>query len=217
MNKTIWLIRHGESQANAGLSTHSPESICLTIRGQEQAELLADYFKDKPDSIIVSPFLRTRQTAQPLIDKFPSVPVQEWSIQEFTYLDTERCQNTTLHQRKPLVEEYWKRNDARYCDGTGAESFSDFFNRIVDTIEKIKSSEYQSTIVFTHAQFIRTMMWILLTGKKEIDNRTMQQVFVFLSSIAIPNTGIVSIQLEENKEYISHIITDHLPQSILSY
>ena len=35
-------------------------------------------------------YLRTQQTAQPTIERFPEVPVAVWPIQEFTYLEPSR-------------------------------------------------------------------------------------------------------------------------------
>jgi len=47
--------------------------------------------------------LRSQQTAAPLIARYPDVPVEQWPIQEFTYLSPEHCHNTTFSERKPLV------------------------------------------------------------------------------------------------------------------
>ena len=86
-----WLIRHGESVANAGGAVSSFSEIPLTARGRQQAELFAARFDelsaDPPTLIVQSPYLRARQTAEPLIRRFAGVPVETWPVQEFTYLD----------------------------------------------------------------------------------------------------------------------------------
>jgi alpha-ribazole phosphatase len=46
--KNITLIRHAESQANAGGVTLTPESIELTKRGHQQAQRLAASLEDIP-------------------------------------------------------------------------------------------------------------------------------------------------------------------------
>jgi 2,3-bisphosphoglycerate-dependent phosphoglycerate mutase len=107
--KQILLIRHGESEANAGLKTTVPAEVALTERGWAQARAVADFIVEKPSLVVISPYLRTKQTAQPLITKFPDVSVETWEIQEFTYLATERCRGTDYLDRKPLVEEFWRR------------------------------------------------------------------------------------------------------------
>lgn len=83
-----------------------------------------------PDLIVVSPFIRTRQTAQPLIDLYPEIPVEEWPVQEFTYLDFACCVGMTAEQRAPLVREYWERNDPDHIDGESSESFAQFIDRV---------------------------------------------------------------------------------------
>jgi len=217
MSKTIWLIRHGESAANAGLATETPESIPLTEKGFRQAQLLADYFPETPSLIIVSPYLRAEQTAAPLINRFSSLSVQKWVVHEFTYLSLERCGHSTMAMRKPLVDEFWNRSDADYCDGDGAESFAGFIYRVRETTEKLKAAEYQSIAVFTHAQFIRALMWIILTGNREINSKSMKEFYYFLLAVSFPNTAFVKINLSEFEAYVSNIISEHLEPGLISF
>ena len=103
---TIQLIRHAESEGNAGLPTNDPASIPLTHHGYEQAAALAATFTTAPDLIIVSPFIRTQQTAAPLIARFPEVPVEKWAVQEFTYLNPNKYLGTTETQRGNFAQAY---------------------------------------------------------------------------------------------------------------
>jgi bisphosphoglycerate-dependent phosphoglycerate mutase len=53
----VLLIRHGESQSNAGLATKCSELIDLTKRGRAQAKKIANYLFHKsliPDLIVTS-------------------------------------------------------------------------------------------------------------------------------------------------------------------
>ena len=68
--KQILLIRHAESCANVGLKTSTPAEIPLTENGHEQARELAERIIEVPEIIITSPFIRTLQTAEPLLKKF---------------------------------------------------------------------------------------------------------------------------------------------------
>ena len=56
--------------------------------------------------------------------------VEEWPIQEFTYLDPARCQNMTPAERAPMVRAYWELADPTHVDGAGAESFTAFLSRV---------------------------------------------------------------------------------------
>src|SRR5579872_7284673 len=63
---TIFLIRHGESEANAGFATSDPKRIILTERGVTQAREIARFLRSTVslDLIITSRYLRARRTAE---------------------------------------------------------------------------------------------------------------------------------------------------------
>lgn len=68
------LVRHGQTASNVSgaLDTGRP-GMPLTPRGQQQAQELAHRWENiapAPDALGVSPLLRTRQTAQPLIERY---------------------------------------------------------------------------------------------------------------------------------------------------
>lgn len=84
--KSVRLIRHAQSAANAGLATTAPDSIPLTELGRTQAQILADHIASPPDLIISSPFERAIHTALALANRYPPVPLEIWAVEEFTYL-----------------------------------------------------------------------------------------------------------------------------------
>lgn len=215
--KDVWLIRHAESTANAGAATFSPESIPLTEKGMAQARCVADQFDTRPDLIVVSPFLRSQQTAQPLITRYPNVPVEQWPIQEFTYLSPERCRSTTFNDRKPLVAAYWARNDPGYCDGPGAESFSDLLARAVAAVARIKTIEHKFVVVISHGQFLRAVIWLLLHELEEMKIETMEAFHGFLEAVSVPNAAIFKIRFtDENQVWFSSIFGSYLPPELRS-
>lgn len=60
--KNVRLIRHGESAANAGEASLDHASIHLTLKGIEQANLVARSFNHAPDLIVTSPLSRAQAT-----------------------------------------------------------------------------------------------------------------------------------------------------------
>lgn len=153
----ITLIRHAESEANAGLPSETPAGIPLTARGHEQARQLARRFFRAPDLIVVSPFLRTQQTAAPLMEKFLRTPVEQWPVQEFTYLNPGLYRGTTEAQRGDFAREYWLRCDPQWNDGGGAESFAALIARI-DELERRLRKLDNCTVIFTHGYFIKALL-----------------------------------------------------------
>ena len=158
MVKEIWIIRHGQSLANSGEKTSIPSTIPLSPVGHQQAEKLTTQVVNKPDLIVVSPFLRTQQTSQPVCHKYKDTPVEIWPIQEFTYIEPSRCCNTTTEERRPLVLEYWNRKDPYYQDGENAESFAMLYDRVRAMFQKIKELDetcFKYIVLFCHEQFMR--------------------------------------------------------------
>lgn len=206
----VWLIRHGESEANAGLPTQHPAKTPLTIKGQRQAQLVAAIMHHQPDWIIASPYRRAQQTALPLRDRFPITPYAEWPVQEFTYLSVARYQDTTIEQRRPLSDDYWQRNDPSYVDGEGAESFADLLLRVETAYAQLYKLNADRVVIFSHGRFIRAMLWAALTGTTIVDARRMQQFQAFINSFSVPNGSILKLQIHANDIWFSGIEIAHL-------
>ena len=100
---TVYLIRHAESVSNAGERTASHGGAELSSEGRRQAEALTARIGFCPDLIVVSPFVRTRQTAEPLRQKYPDVPVEEWPVQEFSFLDADRCADKSAGRWRKFI------------------------------------------------------------------------------------------------------------------
>ncbi|HEX3732950.1 MAG TPA: phosphoglycerate mutase family protein [Mycobacteriales bacterium] len=163
MSSRMWLVRHGQSAANAGEATSDPATIPLTDVGHEQARKLARDIGWVPDLVVTSPFTRARQTARPLLDRCPQVATEVWPIHEFTYLASQRCANTTWQQRRPLVAAYWDREDLDFVDGPGAESFAQLAQR-AKAFHRRLAEQKGSIVAFGHETFFRTYLLGLGNG-----------------------------------------------------
>lgn len=207
---TVWLIRHGESEANSGLPTDDQVNIKLTEKGHEQARQIAVYIEQQPSLIVTSPFLRTKQTAQPSIERFSSTPHIEWQVQEFNYLATARRKNTTLAQRIPMANEYWQRCDPNYVDGDGAESFAEMVSRVNNLKKQIQNLDEGFVVVFTHGMFMRAFLWSLLFNDIEASESGMQLFRVLLDLFKIPNGAILKLFNRNQEIWMSGVQTSHL-------
>ncbi|MCU1223721.1 MAG: Phosphoglycerate mutase [Edaphobacter sp.] len=159
----IILVRHGQSVANAGGVPDDHISNPLTELGWEQAKSFAEEFSCSPTLFIRSSFLRAQQTSEPLLKRFPEVPVEEWPIHEFTYLEPTRHNGTAEEQQLPHIHEYWARRDPAYIDGPNAESFSLFLGRARDAIKRlIQLPPSDCVVVFTHGLLMQAIRLLLL-------------------------------------------------------
>jgi broad specificity phosphatase PhoE len=209
----IWLIRHGESESNAGLPTSDTAKIALTPTGIAQAKHVVAAFTRPPAVIVTSPYLRAIQSAQPTIERFPQARLEEWPVHEYTYLSLASRHNTTLHERRPQIDAYWERCDPQYVDGDGAESFAALVVRAKRVMERIKCLDDDFVAIFSHGLFIRTLLWVQLAGPVEIDAALMQRYRRFISGFSAPNGSIMKIYVNNMKElFFGTFMTAHLPE-----
>lgn len=205
-----WIVRHAQSTANAGAPTADPATIPLTPLGHQQAEALARWFPVEPARVVVSPFLRTEQTAAPLCRRFPRAQVEPWPIHEFTYLSPARFAGTTAHQRRRAVVEFWNIADPRRIDGPGAESLAQFFDRVERWSERLASLD-TDTVIFAHGQIMQALLYLTLVGEAPTDSNAMRRFKLFSEAIEIPNTGLIEWRaLPGHVRGLSAIRTPHL-------
>jgi 2,3-bisphosphoglycerate-dependent phosphoglycerate mutase len=241
---TVWLIRHGETIGNAAVSLARSEAgsepqlggaldnpssktisntasdltaASLTPRGQDQATQIAAAVPRTPDLIVTSPLWRTKQTAEPTCQRFPSAPQAEWPVQEFSYLAAKRYENAkTLEQRRLLDLEYWQRGDPDYVSGAGAESFASLMTRVKllqDRWQQLAAEAGNSetlVLVFSHAWFIRAVVWSLISQSTEVSPQQMWRLHHFAGGISVANGSIFKVQARASEIWFTGINTAHL-------
>ena len=213
-NKTVWIIRHAESESNAGLPTTSPDRIPITTKGQLQSQELVKQFVQAPDLIVTSKYIRTQQTAQPLLEAFPDVAQEEWNIHEFTYLAPHRYHKTTLHDRRPHTQAYWQRADPTFMDGEGAESFVQLMERVEQTRTQLQQIRTGFTAIFCHGHFMKALLWAFIRPVHQpITQDSMRQFHVFHQLTQISNGCILKLSVQDNGEcWVDGVLNKHLTQ-----
>lgn len=198
MMKLVRLIRHGESAANAGAPTQDHASIPLTEHGVDQARRVVLSFTKAPDLIVTSPFSRALATAQLTASAFPSVSVETWPIQEFTYLEPARCVNTSVAQRRDWVREYWNQANPSFVDGDGAESFLEFVSRAQAFLGQLAAHPAKDIVVVSHGQFINAVAWLIERQPTEIDSRAMVDWREYEVANHVENCGGYQLMYEQS-------------------
>jgi broad specificity phosphatase PhoE len=164
----IILVRHGQSVTNAGGRSADQVSNPLTELGRAQAREFAERLDCKPTLFVTSPFLRAQQTSEPLQQRFPDVPVEEWPIQEFSFLNSALHKGTSEADRESHVVAYWQREDPAYIDGPEAESFALFLDRARESIRRLVTRDRATRdhggciVIFTHGFFMQAFRLVLL-------------------------------------------------------
>jgi broad specificity phosphatase PhoE len=164
--KTVYLVRHGQSDDNA-LPVFQSLNSPLSLKGKLQAETIANRLKNHTiDVIISSPLPRAQQTAE-YISKSVDKAV--------TYSDlfVERIKPSKL-EGKPwkdkVANDLW-RNWERTLYASGirvedGENYDDTILRVDNAIKYLTQLEEESIVIVSHGHFIRTLVARILLGEK---------------------------------------------------
>lgn len=204
----VWLVRHGESESNAGLPSDDAASAPLTALGREQAEAVARRFTAPPGRIVVSAYARAVETAAPLRARYPGVPVEEWPVHEFTYLGPDDYRGTTVEERQPAAESYWETADPHEVRGQGAESFAAFLARVHEARERLEhlaGADGGSLVLFSHKKFLNALRWSFLAGVPRVSSRRMKRYRGFDLAMPFPNGGVVELRLEAGGAWLGSV------------
>lgn len=159
----LWLVRHGETEANvAGLySGHTPTP--LTAKGQRQAQRLGEMLQQVPfDHVMCSELERTQHTARLLLGERDIPLTSNPLLNEMFFGDWEM-----RHHRDLQVED--KENYAAWCADwqhvapTNGEGFSDFSRRVADFASELARYPYQNLLVVSH-QGVLSLLTARLLG-----------------------------------------------------
>lgn len=161
LSAKITLVRHGQSIANAGGKSTDHTTNPLTELGHAQARSFAEAFTGSPTRFLRSSYLRAQQTSNPLLQKLSTVPVEEWDVHEFTYL--EPTEEATDEQLMPRITEYWQRSDPSHIDGPSVESFSFFLDRVRNATQRLSQlPPGEHVVIFTHGFWMQAFRLLLL-------------------------------------------------------
>ena len=217
---TAWVIRHGESAANAGFAVSDFAAVPLTERGHEQARIFASRFHEvspePPTRIVQSPYLRARQTAEPLHYLHPKVSLETWPVQEFTYLDPVATTGLTDLERSPFYAKYWRRHDPEFREKNGAESFTDFMGRVRAAIARLEELPKGERVpVFCHGYFMQAVRLLLLFPHRP-DRQMMPESLLLNEREPIANTEFLELRIENGRarlvgqNHITPLTLEHL-------
>lgn len=159
MSTAIYLIRHGESKANAKGIFLGQQNMELTETGRQQAQKTAAYFKKqaiRPDAIYSSDLIRAYDTARSTAECMNLPIVEEKALREINAGKWENVPFTELLTRFPGNYRLWMENiGLAQCDD--GESVMQLQQRIVAAVRRLAQAHEGGTIfLFTHATPIRS-------------------------------------------------------------
>lgn len=204
VEKTVYLVRHGESEDNIAPVFQSVTSP-LTELGLEQAKSLAQRISKLPfDALIASPTKRTAQTA---------AMIAELTSKHIVYSDLFiESKKPAFVDGKPYTDlqadGLWRRweeslylPDLRVEDG---ENFTELITRADKSLDFLKQHDRESLVVVTHSHFLRTILARILLQ----NTLTEASLGQFHKNSTTENTGITVVQLYKG-QWQFWIYNDH--------
>jgi broad specificity phosphatase PhoE len=189
---TIYFIRHGQSIANAGSVTMPHADIPLSELGWVQAKNLAELIAVQPVRILVSKYLRTQQTVQPLCEKTQQHYIVHPLLHEFSALDPSRIAGMTGEQRRPIANAYWDKSDPFIRMGNEAETFMEFNARVAAFIPDLLKLADQ-TVVVGHGIWFALLFW-KLQGNDCAGSSSMKAFRQYQLSLPMQNCKVYSLE-----------------------
>lgn len=176
----LYLIRHGESEANTNRLHAGWQQVALTEKGKSQARQAGEYLKTiQFDKIFSSDLIRAEQTVQ---NALPDLAYETDSLLREINVGTLRGK-TKEECCQEYGESYLVNKAAHDFTVYGGENEKMLLDRVEQFMSKIENHSFERVAVFAHEGFIRGMLEKVLdfkvaVGKVCFDN-CMISVFEF--------------------------------------
>ncbi|MBR2848751.1 MAG: histidine phosphatase family protein [Clostridia bacterium] len=198
----LYLIRHGESEANRARLFAGNFDIDLTELGYAQAEHIPEYFREiHIDAIFASDLKRAYHTACPLAKARNLPVVKEPSFREISAGAWEGVHFDTIMEKYKEDYTVWREDIGRaVC--TNGESVLQLSRRVSAAITRIaEENDGKTVVIATHATPIRSLISLWATGSL----RDMKEYKW------VPNASITEASYENGVFTLENIgITEHL-------
>jgi broad specificity phosphatase PhoE len=149
----VFLIRHGESEANAeGIHQGQRVDTSLSERGREQARRISKRLeKENIDAIYASDLKRARETAEIIAKPHKKVVMSDKRLREFDIGDWTSLDNRWIkfndYKKSESVKKGLKRSQIRV---PGGESEKDHVLRVKEFLDELLSKKEKNSVVVAH-------------------------------------------------------------------
>ena len=184
----IFFVRHGESTANAGAVTMEHASIPLSPLGLAQAQAVAASLDVDPSRVLVSKYLRARETARWFCERVGRAAEMHPLLHEFSALDPSLLEGMTGQERRPIAAAYWQTADPGVRRGPQAETFLEFDARLSAFIEELPRLA-DRTVLFGHGIWFGLLCWKLM-GFAADTPQAMRAFRRFQTGLPMPNCAV---------------------------
>lgn len=205
MDKTIYLIRHGQTEYNRlGIVQGSGVDTSLNETGKAQAIAFYERYKEIPFELVVSSALkRTQETIHPFIEqgltwkKYKEINEMSWGDHEGKHRTPE------MIAAYKLITDEWDRGnfDAKLERG---ESPNEVAARCKVFVEQLKGRKEEKILICGHGRLNRCLLCVLL-----------DQDLTYMQTYEHKNTGLYIIKYKDGQpELLTNNDLSHLEEVV---
>jgi phosphoserine phosphatase len=206
LKKTIYLIRHGETQQNADKIIQGKTETELSPKGRHQADQIGRYIKCYTGVKIIysSSAHRAMQTAAHIANGISTMRATEmYSVPEFCEVDHGLFEEKTDKEIKksyPTLHHRWKIYPLTIQFPNGEHMTNDFQKRVITTWEKrIVAAKYDEIVLVAHGAVNRI---ILMHAMNAVDFNSLTQENACLNVISILDNGQQIVRLMNSTNHL---------------
>lgn len=201
------LVRHGQTEWNAGGRYQGQSNVALSDTGRKQARFLAERFPVRQlDAIYTSDLDRAKETAECVGKRLGLTVYQEKAFRELSFGDWEGLTYQEISSRWPEeAEKLFTAPDELVIPH--GETFRDLQKRALDKIYSLYEQHIDQTVaVFAHGAINKT----ILAGLMHIPLH-------YLWSLRQDNTAVNILRLDDGYVMVELInSTSHLGEDMIS-
>lgn len=161
LQKTVYLVRHGETEYNAALR-HQDNSVVLSKQGVKQADALVTYFASLPVEVcIASAATRTQATLQPLALALGHELIIEPLFNERKDPAEIEHQYKSDPAVKKIEAEILARSEDADWHYADEENYHDMIARARTALQYLTNRPESSLVVATHHKMIKYLFGAL--------------------------------------------------------
>ncbi len=204
--KHLYIIRHGETDFNKAHKMQG-RGIDASINelGQAQAEAIANALKDVPiTKIVTSSLIRTKETAQPLIEQTKAIVEGYKDLDEMSFGTLEGKVFELVQADVKVLHNSWVKGELDVASENG-ESPNEVFRRAnAQVLKVLQNSEDEHIVFMLHGRLIRILLSVWLGfGLSKMDSIS-------------HNNGAINHLLWDGEGFKGIVLnkTNHLPMLI---
>ena len=162
--KTLYLVRHGQTDWNIGRIVMGQKDVPLNETGREQARNLKKQIENLHfDICYSSPLVRAKETAEIICDGKCAII----------------CDPNLMERRSGKAEGKVVNDWSKYDGDKTAESGGAIVNRAMQFLETVRKTEYETILIVSHNGFLKNLRHCILRQEGDVD----------YGSASFPNCG----------------------------